>query len=68
LSRYSIARHRARSGGKARDSQRYRMLVTRVRGMLKTRINARPASMPRSTGSFNSTHRPSWLSNGWTSG
>jgi putative transposase len=35
-----IARHRARSGGKARDSQRYRKLVTRVRGMLKTRINA----------------------------
>ena len=35
-----IARHRARSGGKARDSQRYRMLVTRVRGMLKTPINA----------------------------
>jgi putative transposase len=35
-----IARHRARSGGKARDSQRYCKLVTRVRGMLKTRINA----------------------------
>ncbi len=35
-----IARHRARSGGKARDSERYRKLVTRVRGMLKTRINA----------------------------
>jgi putative transposase len=34
-----IARHRQRSGGKARDSQRYRNLVTRVRGMLKTRIN-----------------------------
>ena len=34
-----IARHRARSGGKAPDSQRYRKLVTRVRGMLKTRIN-----------------------------
>lgn len=35
-----IARHRQRSGGKARDSRRYRKLVTRVRGMLKTRINA----------------------------
>jgi len=35
-----IARHRARSGGKARDSLRYRKLVARVRGMLKTRINA----------------------------
>jgi putative transposase len=35
-----IARHRARSGDKARDSQRYRKLVTCVRGMLKTRINA----------------------------
>jgi putative transposase len=35
-----IARHRARSDGKARDSQRYRTLVTRVRGMLKTRSNA----------------------------
>jgi putative transposase len=34
-----IARHRARSGGNARDSQRYRKLATRVRGMLKTRIN-----------------------------
>ena len=34
-----IARHRARSGGKAGDSQRYRKLVARVRGMLKTRIN-----------------------------
>jgi putative transposase len=36
----AIARHRQRSGGKARDSQRYRKLVTRVRGMLQTRINA----------------------------
>lgn len=35
-----IARHRQRSGGKPRDSERYRNLVTRVRGMLKTRINA----------------------------
>jgi putative transposase len=35
-----IARHRQRSDGQARDSQRYRSLVTRVRGMLKTRINA----------------------------
>jgi putative transposase len=35
-----IAHHRTRSGGKARDSQRYRKLVTRVRGMLKSRINA----------------------------
>ena len=34
-----IARHRQRSGGKAGDSQRYRNLVARVRGMLKTRIN-----------------------------
>ena len=35
-----IARRRAPSGGNARDSQRYRKLGTRVRGMLKTRINA----------------------------
>jgi putative transposase len=35
-----IARHRQRSGGKPRDSKRYRDTVTRVRGMLKTRINA----------------------------
>ena len=35
-----IARHRQRSGGKARDSLRYRGIVTRLRGMLKTRINA----------------------------
>jgi len=34
-----IARHRMRSGGKPRDSRRYRDLVTRVRGLLKTRIN-----------------------------
>jgi putative transposase len=35
-----IARHRQRAGGKARDSERYRQLVTRVRGMLQTRMNA----------------------------
>jgi putative transposase len=35
-----IARHRMHSGGKSRDSQGYRSFVTRVRGMLKTRINA----------------------------
>ena len=35
-----IARHRQRAGGKPRDSKRYRDTVTRVRGMLKTRINA----------------------------
>jgi putative transposase len=35
-----IARHRMHSGGKPRDSQGYRSLVTRDRGMLKTRINA----------------------------
>ena len=35
-----IARHRMRSGGKLRDSDRYRKLILRVRGMLKTRINA----------------------------
>ena len=34
-----IARHRSRVGEKPRDSQRYRTLVTQVRGMLKTRIN-----------------------------
>jgi putative transposase len=34
------ARNRAWSGGKARDRQRYRKLVTRVRGILKIRINA----------------------------
>jgi putative transposase len=37
---FGIARHRMRSGGKPRDSQGYRSLVTRVRGMLKTRFNA----------------------------
>ena len=35
-----IARHRMRSGGKPGDSRRYRALVRRVRGMLRTRINA----------------------------
>ena len=35
-----IARHRMRSGSKPRDSLRYRKLVMRLRGMLKTRINA----------------------------
>lgn len=35
-----IARHRMRSGGTPRASQRYRDLVTRLRGMLKTRVNA----------------------------
>ncbi len=35
-----IARHRMQAGGKPRDSERYRKLVLRVRGMLKTRINA----------------------------
>ena len=34
-----IARHRQRAGGKPRDSERYRRLVARVRGMLRTRIN-----------------------------
>src|SRR5215831_13239800 len=34
-----IARHRQRAGGKPRDSERYRRLVARVRGMLTTRIN-----------------------------
>ena len=34
-----IARHRQRAGGKPRDSERYRRLVARVRGTLKTRIN-----------------------------
>jgi putative transposase len=42
-----IARHRMRSGGKPRDSQCYRTLVTRVRGMLKTRINAALNSIVR---------------------
>jgi putative transposase len=35
-----IAKHRQRSGGKPNDSARYRKLVKRVRGMLRTRINA----------------------------
>ena len=35
----AIARHRMRSGDKPRNSARYRNLVTRLRGMLKTRIN-----------------------------
>lgn len=35
-----ITRHRMRSGGKPGDSRRYRRLVQRVRGMLRTRINA----------------------------
>ena len=34
-----IARHRQRTGGKPRDSDRYCQLVARVRGMLRTRIN-----------------------------
>jgi putative transposase len=34
-----IARHRQRSGEKPNDSARYRKLVKRVRGMLRTRIN-----------------------------
>jgi len=36
----AIARHRMRSGDKPRNSARYRSLITRLRGMLKTRINA----------------------------
>ena len=36
----AIARHRMRSGDKPRNSARYRRLITRLRGMLKTRINA----------------------------
>jgi putative transposase len=35
----AIARHRSRSGDKPRNSGRYRGLVVRLRGMLKTRIN-----------------------------
>ncbi len=35
-----IARHRMRSGGKPRDSHHDRDLVTRLRGRLKTRVNA----------------------------
>src|SRR5215831_3652410 len=40
-----IARHRQRAGGKPRDSERYRRLVARVRGMPKTRINRALNSM-----------------------
>ena len=40
-----IARHRQRADGKPRDSERYRRLVARVRGMLKTRINRALNSM-----------------------
>jgi putative transposase len=36
----AIARHRMRSGDRPRNSARYRSLITRLRGMLKTRINA----------------------------
>ena len=36
----AIARHRMRSGERPRDSQRYCDLVTRLRGMIKTRVNA----------------------------
>jgi len=36
----AIARHRSRSGDRPRNSARYRGLVTRLRGTLKTRINA----------------------------
>jgi putative transposase len=36
----AIARHRSRSGDKPRNSVRYRGLIVRLRGMLKTRINA----------------------------
>ncbi len=36
----AIARHRSRSGDRPRNSARYRSLVTRLRGTLKTRINA----------------------------
>ena len=35
----AIARHRMRSGGKPRDSLRYRRLAEQVRGIVKTRIN-----------------------------
>lgn len=35
-----IARHRMRAGEKPRDSLRYRDLVTRLRGTLRTRVNA----------------------------
>jgi putative transposase len=36
----AIARHRSRSGDRPRNSMRYRRLVIRLRGMLKTRVNA----------------------------
>jgi putative transposase len=36
----AIARHRSRSGDKPRNSARYRGLIVRLRGMLRTRINA----------------------------
>lgn len=42
-----IVRHRMRSGSKPRDSRRYRDLITRLRGMLKTRINAALNSIVR---------------------
>jgi hypothetical protein len=42
-----IGHHRMHSGGKPPDSQGYRSLVTRVRGMLKTRINAALNSIVR---------------------
>ena len=35
-----IARHRMRNDEKPRDSARYRGLVTRLRGIIKTRVNA----------------------------
>jgi putative transposase len=34
-----IARHRMRGGGKPRDSRRYRALIARTRGLIKTRVN-----------------------------
>jgi putative transposase len=34
-----IARHRVRAGGKPRDSRRYRTLIARTRGIIKTRLN-----------------------------
>jgi hypothetical protein len=42
-----IARHRMCSGGKPPDSRGYRSLVTPVRGILKTRINAALNSIVR---------------------
>jgi putative transposase len=35
----AIARHPMRAGGRPRESRRYRALVERVRGIIKTRIN-----------------------------